>query len=228
MRVLLVEDEVNLAKLIKMNLELEGFEVDHSDNGASALDKLNQGYYDIVVLDLMIPKVSGMDVLAAMRLKNTDTPVIIVSAKDTSTDRISGLKMGADDYLNKPFEIEELVIRMHKLLDRHKIQNTDTPQTEVFEFGKNSIDYKTYIAHDGIKEIQLSQKEFMIMKLLISKKNEVVSRQEILKNVWGYDVFPTTRTIDNFISALRKYFEEDIKDPQHIKSIRGVGYKFIA
>ena len=227
MRVLLVEDEANLAKVIKMNLELEGYEVDHSSDGTNALDRLNQGYYDIVVLDLMLPKLSGMDVLAAMRLQNTETPVIIVSAKDTSTDRITGLKMGADDYLNKPFEIEELIIRMQKLLGRSQTTQAARSNVDMVKFGKNSIDYKTYLAHNGEKEIQLSKKEFMIMKLLISKKNEVVSRQEILKNVWGYDVFPTTRTIDNFISALRKYFEVDIKDPQHIKSIRGVGYKFI-
>lgn len=229
-RVLLVEDEVNLSKLIKLNLELEGYEVDHAANGATALANIDEAHYDIVLLDLMLPKVSGMEVLAAIRLKNEQLPVIIVSAKDTSTDRINGLKHGADDYLTKPFEIEELVLRLKKLLDRSVLQSQAAPetiQTELYKFGSNSINFKTFIATNASKSFELSQKEYLILKYLISKKNEVVSRQELLKAVWGYDVYPTTRTIDNFISTLRKYFESDIKEPKYLKSVRGVGYRFV-
>jgi len=225
-RVLLIEDEKSLRILIKMNLELEGYEVDQAQNGQEALRKFESAYYDIAVLDLMLPKVSGINVLNAIRLKNSHLPIIITSAKDTSSDRINGLKHGADDYLIKPFEIEELILRMQKLIDRAQL-TADTPAAlDAYAFGPNSINFKTQMATNATEEFELSQKETLIMKYLISKKDEVVSRQDILKNVWGYDVFPTTRTIDNFISTLRKYFESDMKDPQYIKSVRGVGYKF--
>lgn len=223
-RVLLIEDEKSLRLLIKMNLELEGYEVDQAQNGKEALRMFENAYYDIAVLDLMLPKVSGIKVLEAIRVKNTTLPIIITSAKDTSSDRINGLKHGADDYLTKPFEIEELILRMQKLIDR--TQAPVTAELETVNFGNNWINFKTQMAFNGEEEFELSIKECLIMKYLISKKNEVVSRQDILKNVWGYDVFPTTRTVDNFISVLRKYFEKEIKSPQHIKSVRGVGYKF--
>ena len=224
-RVLLIEDEKSLRLLIKMNLELEGYEVDQAQNGKEAIRMFESAYYDIAVLDLMLPQVSGIKVLEAIRVKNSTLPIIITSAKDTSSDRINGLKHGADDYLTKPFEIEELILRMQKLLDRAQVQSPEDVDT--YTFGHNSIDFKKQTASNGDEDFDLSVKECLIMKYLISKKNEVVSRQDILKNVWGYDVFPTTRTVDNFISILRKYFEDDIKSPQHIKSIRGVGYKFM-
>lgn len=223
-RVLLIEDEKSLRLLLKMNLELEGYEVDQAQNGKEALKMFESAYYDIAVLDLMLPKVSGIKVLEAIRVKNNTLPIIITSAKDTSSDRINGLKYGADDYLTKPFEIEELILRMQKLIDRAKAPTT--AELEVVKFGSNWINFKTQVAFNGEEEFELSIKECLIMKYLISKKNEVVSRQDILKTVWGYDVFPTTRTVDNFISVLRKYFEKEIKSPKHIKSVRGVGYKF--
>lgn len=225
-RILLIEDEANLRNLVKLNLELEGYEVTTAENGKVALDKLQEAHYDLVILDLMLPKVSGMDVLTKLRLENTTVPLIITSAKDTSTDRIAGLKNGADDYLTKPFEIEELLLRIHKLLERSQLQ---TPPTELesYSFGPNHINFKEYIASNAQTKFELKPKEIQLMKFLISKKNEVVSRQEILKNVWGYDVYPSTRTVDNFIATLRKYFEEDVKNPTFIKSIRGIGYKFV-
>jgi len=226
MRVLLVEDEPSLRKLVSMNLRMEGYEVETAENGKVALDKLEEAHYDLMILDLMLPLVSGLDVLTTLRLTNSDLPIIITSAKDSSSDRILGLKEGADDYLVKPFEIEELTLRMQKLLERSQIPESDD-LLDSYTFGPNTVDFKTFIANTRQGEIQLKQKEILILKFLISKKNQVVSRQDILRKVWGYDVYPSTRTIDNFISSLRKYFEEDIKNPTYIISIRGVGYKFV-
>lgn len=225
MRILIVEDEKNLSHLVKLNLELKGHEVELVEDGLQALEKTEQAYFDLIVLDLMLPKLSGMDVLSRLRLKNNHTPVIITSAKDTSTDRINGLKQGADDYLTKPYDIEELELRINNLVARRNPENN--PIGNTYTFGENFINFQTFEASHKDKSFDLSLKETMILKYLISKKNEVVSRQDILKNVWGYDVYPSTRTIDNFIAALRKHFEENIKDPKYIKSVRGVGYKFV-
>lgn len=226
MRILLVEDEPSLRKLVSLNLTLEGYEVETAENGKVALDKLSEAHYDLMVLDLMLPLVSGLDVLTTLRLTNSELPVIITSAKDSSSDRIRGLKEGADDYLVKPFEIEELTLRMHKLLERSQTADTED-LLDSYCFGPNEVNFKTYMATNKEGTIQLKQKEILILKFLISKQNQVVSRQDILRKVWGYDVYPSTRTIDNFISTLRKYFEEDIKNPAYIISIRGIGYKFV-
>jgi len=226
MRILLVEDEKNLRDVISLNLELEEWEVVSVDNGKDAIDRAVTEHYDIIILDLMIPKINGLEVLKTIRIKNHSTPVIIISAKGTSTDRIKGLKLGADDYLSKPFVIEELIIRINKLTERLQM-TSDVIISDQFTFGDNKVDFKSYIAHAGDRQYELSPKEAQILKLLITNKNEVVSRQEILRSVWGYDIFPSTRTIDNFIASLRKYFEEEPKDPKFIKSVRGVGYKFV-
>ncbi len=226
MRILLVEDEVSLRKLVSLNLSMEGYEVETAENGQVALAKLDEAYYDLMILDLMLPKVSGLDVLTTLRLTNAKLPVIITSAKDSSSDRIQGLKEGADDYLVKPFEIEELVIRIQRLLERTQNQVTD-PILESYTFGPNHINFETFVGETAQGKVELKQKELLILKFLIAKKNQVVSRQDILRKVWGYDVYPSTRTIDNFISSLRKYFEEDIKNPKYILSVRGIGYKFV-
>lgn len=226
-RLLLVEDEQSLSKVIQLNLEMEDYEVVLARDGASAIDKFNSEHFDLVILDLMLPRLNGMDFLQSIRVKNADTPVIIISAKDTSSDRIKGLKSGADDYLVKPFEMEELLIRIQKLLER-KSGMAERIQSDIFTFADCEINFKTYTARKAGKEIQLSQKETHILKFLISNKNMVLSRPEILKAVWGYDVYPSTRTIDNFIALLRKNLEDDPKNPKHIKSVHGVGYKFDA
>jgi len=224
-RILLIEDEKSIREIVKLNLEMENYEVTTAQDGMEALKKISDAYYDLIVLDIMLPKINGIEVLEKIRLTNNDTPVIIISAKDTSTDRIKGLKSGADDYLVKPFEFEELELRIQKLLDR-SIQKPDVVELNEFNFGNKSINFKTFMGRNGETTFQLSQKEVQILKYLISKKNQVVPRQDILKSVWGYDVFPSTRTVDNFIAALRKHFEDTPKNPQYIHSIRGIGYKF--
>jgi two-component system alkaline phosphatase synthesis response regulator PhoP len=224
-RILVVEDEINISKLVKLNLEMEGYEVNISANGKDALKQVEEAHYDLVVLDLMLPELDGIKVLQRLKLNFPLLPVIITSAKDTSKDRIKGLKAGAEDYLIKPYNLEELIIRIHKLLER--FQEKDADLDNVYKFGSNQINFSSYEAKGIDGTFQLTKKEILLLKMLIEKKNQVVSREEMLKNVWGYDVYPSTRTIDNFIMSLRKYFEVDPRNPEYILSIRGVGYKFV-
>jgi len=225
MRILLVEDEENIRDVVKLNLEMEDFEVITSGNGKEALKIIGEQHFDLLILDVMLPDVNGFQICEQVRLSNMDVPIIFLTAKDTSTDRITGLKKGADDYLTKPFHLEELLLRVNNLIKRSSKSPENTP--EVYTFGKNKINFITFEAKTEKDEFNLTKKEVKLLKLLIDRKNEVVSRQQILQSVWGYDVYPSTRTIDNFILSFRKYFEENPRKPEHFLSIRGVGYKFI-
>lgn len=225
MRILLVEDEKNIRDLVKMNLELEGYEVVATGEGKEAIKFFQGQHFDIILLDVMLPEVSGFQICEQIRLSNMDVPIIFLTAKDAAADRIAGLKKGADDYLTKPFNLEELLLRVQNLLKRTQKDPENKP--EVFEFGQNKVNFLTYEASNAKNEFVLTKKEAMLLKLLTDRENEVVSRQQILQSVWGYDVFPSTRTIDNFILSFRKYFEKDPKHPQFFLSIRGVGYKFV-
>lgn len=225
--ILLVEDEENLHEALKLNLELEGYEVSSAYDGLSAVKAVQQEYFDLVILDIMLPGIDGLTVLESIRIQHNEVPILILSAKNSSADRVTGLKKGADDYLTKPFNLEELMLRVHKLIQKNKkIKDKDTIG-DTYQFGSNKIDFRAQEAttHDGQK-IQLSKKEAMLLKLLIENKNEVVPREKILQTVWGYNVYPTTRTIDNFILSFRKYFEEDSRSPKYFHSVRGVGYKY--
>jgi len=224
MRILLVEDEEQLRKIIKMNLELDGYEVIATDNGRKALELAEGQHFDLMILDVMLPEVNGFQICEQVRLRNSKVGIIIISAKDTSNDRITGLKLGADDYLTKPFNLEELLLRVQNLLKRSSEENAK--DLEKYSFSGNDINFVTYDAHGINGEFRLTKKEVLLLKLLIERQGEVVSRQQILQTVWGYDIYPSTRTIDNFILSFRKYFEKDQRDPQHFHSIRGVGYKF--
>lgn len=224
MRILVVEDEDEIRKVIKMNLEFENHEVIAVDNGKKALQIIDNQHFDLMILDIMLPEVNGLQICEQVRLQNSKVGIIIVSAKDTSADRITGLKLGADDYLTKPFELEELLLRVNKLLKR-SIEEV-AKDIDEYHFGDNYINFATYNAKGQDGDFHLTKKEVMLLKLLIDRQNEVVSRHQILQTVWGYDIFPSTRTIDNFILSFRKYFEADPKVPRYFHSIRGVGYKF--
>jgi two-component system, OmpR family, alkaline phosphatase synthesis response regulator PhoP len=225
MRILLVEDEENIRDLIQLNLEAEGYEVVSTGNGRKALDLIGGQHFDLLLLDVMLPEVDGFSITEQVRLSNHEVPILILTAKDMAQDRIAGLKRGADDYLTKPFNLEELLLRVSNLLRRS--QRVKGEAIDQFEFGNNFVNFETYEGTTFRGEaITLTKKEAMLLKLLVERKNEVVSRNQILQAVWGYDVFPSTRTIDNFILAFRKYFEEDPKQPRFFHSIRGVGYKF--
>ncbi len=225
MRILLVEDEENIREVVKLNLEMENFEVVASDNGKDALKYFYEQHFDLLILDVMLPEINGYQICEQVRLTNMEVPIIFLTAKDASTDRILGLKKGADDYLTKPFVLEELLLRVNNLIKRTSKSPENTP--EIYAFGDNKINFATYQAEGNPGSFNLTKKEAMLLKLLIDRKNEVVSRQQILQSVWGYDVYPSTRTIDNFILSFRKYFEQDPKNPEYFLSVRGVGYKFI-
>lgn len=225
--VLLVEDEENLHDALRLNLELEGYEITSAYDGNEALSKLEQEYFDLIIMDVMLPGLDGISVTETIRLQNNEVPILILSAKNTSADRVFGLKKGADDYLTKPFNLEELLLRVQKLIEKNKrMQDKDTVG-DSYSFGKNTIDFKAQevLTRKG-ERLQISKKEAMLLKLLIENKNEVVPREKILQAVWGYNVYPTTRTIDNFILGFRKYFEEDSRNPRFFHSVRGVGYKY--
>lgn len=224
-RILLVEDEDAIRDLLKLNLELEGYEIDAVANGRDAIKKLNGAHFDLLILDIMLPEISGLQVAEHFRLNDRETPILMLTAKDTSTDRITGLKMGADDYLTKPFVLEELLLRIQNLLRRS--QKGTVLSGDTYTFNGNEINFVNYSATTKNGTFELTKKEALLLKLLIDRKNEVVSRQQILQSVWGYDVYPSTRTIDNFILSFRKYFETDPKVPEYFHSIRGVGYKFV-
>jgi two-component system, OmpR family, alkaline phosphatase synthesis response regulator PhoP len=225
--ILLAEDEENLHEALKLNLELEGYEITSAYDGSAALKAIADEYFDLIILDVMLPEIDGINVTETVRLQNNDVPILILSAKNTSADRVLGLKKGADDYLTKPFNLEELLLRVYKLIDKNKKMQDKETIGETYSFGNNIIDFKAQEAKTKNGEtVQLSKKETMLLKLLIENKNEVVPREKILQAVWGYNVYPTTRTIDNFILSFRKYFEEDSRNPRYFHSVRGVGYKY--
>ena len=225
--ILLVEDEENLHEALKLNLELEGYEVSSAFDGAAAIKAIQSEYFDLLILDVMLPEIDGINITETVRLQNLEVPILILSAKNTSADRVLGLKKGADDYLTKPFNLEELILRVQKLIEKNKKLQDRSSIGDTYNFGKNTVDFKAQeaITKNGEK-VQLSRKESMLLKLLIENKNEVVPREKILQSVWGYNVYPTTRTIDNFILNFRKYFEEDSRNPKYFHSVRGVGYKY--
>lgn len=225
--ILLVEDKENLHEALKLNLEMEGYEVVSAFTGNEALAKIGNEYFDLIIMDIMLPEVDGISITESVRINNNEVPILMLSAKNSGADRVLGLKKGADDYLTKPFNLEELLLRVDKLIDKNKKIQVKESVGDVYEFGNNRIDFK---AQDAItwngQQVELSKKEAMLLKLLIENKGDVVTREKILQVVWGYNVYPTTRTIDNFILSFRKYFEEDSRNPRYFHSVRGVGYKY--
>ena len=227
-RILLAEDEKNLRDTITLNLELEGYEVVSVADGKMALKMFDEQRFNVVILDIMMPEFNGIEVCRKIRLTNSDTPILFLTAKGTTEDKLAGFKAGGDDYITKPFNLDEFLARIRVLVKFSLRQLHQDSGLNSYSFGPNHVDFKTFkaVGHSG-QEIKLTKKEALLLKLLLDRKNQVVSRQQILQYVWGYDVYPSTRTIDNFILSFRKYFESDPKNPQYIQSIRGVGYKFV-
>lgn len=226
-RILLVEDEEHLNEAIKLNLELDGHLVNAVNDGKKALDAFRQERFDLIVLDVMLPELDGFRVCEIIRLENTDVPILFLTAKNSSEDKINGLKKGADDYLVKPFNLEEFLLRTRILLKRSEKRHIAEKPPTLYKFGDNLVNFSTHVAQgSNSTTFQLTKKEVLLLKLLIERKNEVVSRETILETVWGYDVYPSTRTIDNFILTFRKYFELNPKESRFFHSIRGIGYKF--
>lgn len=223
-KILLAEDEENLLHVIKLNLEMEGYSLTTVVNGKDALLEAKKNGFDLLILDVMMPGINGFDVCKEFRKSNTETPVLFLTARGSGEDRVTGLKIGADDYLVKPFNLEELLLRVKILLGRNKKTQIIA---EDYSFGEFKINFKTYEIFEKDKKIaELGNREIQLLKLLIDKENQVVSREEILDLIWGEDTFPTSRTIDNYILIFRKYFEKNPREPRYFHSVRGVGYKF--
>jgi len=225
-RILLVEDESSLCDTIKLNLELEGYTVQIARDGKSALKSFKGERFNLIILDVMLPEMDGFTVCEAIRLENPEIPVLFLTAKNSSADRVYGLKIGADDYLTKPFNLEELLLRVQNLL-RRSVKSADAAALSDYVIGESKISFTKQEIIKGKDTIHLTRKEALLLKLLIERRNEVVSREHILETVWGYDIYPSTRTIDNFMVSFRKYFEKDPGNPQFFQSVRGIGYRFV-
>lgn len=225
-RILLAEDDPALRKAVKLNFVKEGWFVVEAENGEEALSLARQHRLDAAVFDVMMPKLDGVSVCKSLRSEGNDLPILFLTAKNDGDDRVEGLKAGGDDYLGKPFHLEELLLRVRRLM---RLRTTE-PVKVISEYAFTNgcqIDFDAFtIQTIRGEERKISKRESMLLRLLISKSGQVVSREEILEVVWGYHAFPNTRTIDNHIVAFRKYFELDPKQPLHFISIRGVGYRF--
>lgn len=226
-KILLVEDEESIAKSIQLNLELEGFQVTLCSDGEKVMPLFRSNVFDLIILDIMLPGIDGITLCKSIRLLNPKVPILILSAKNSGDDKVSGLRSGADDYLTKPFNLEEFLLRVQNLLKRNSTGLASSLNSNTYSFGNNEINFSTYEIKNNLGEMfSLTKKEIQLLKLLIDRKGEVVSRDEIIRLIWGHDAFPTTRTIDNYILSFRKYFEPDQRNPVYFHSIRGVGYKF--
>ena len=218
---LVIEDEVHIASLLKTNLSLDGFEVIVVDTGKKALDTIGSRHIDIILLDVMLPDCNGVDLCRKIKHSRSEIPIIILSALGQVSDRIKGLKSGADDYLPKPFDLEELQLRIEKLISRgNKITVND-----IVQIGNAEVDFKNLMIKTKNSSYSLTSKESLLLKFMFENANKVLSRELILNNVWGFEHFPNTRTIDNFIAHLRKFIETDPNSPRFITTVRGVGYK---
>ncbi|MBU1096191.1 MAG: response regulator transcription factor [Bacteroidetes bacterium] len=225
-KILIVEDEPTMRMGLADNLEFEGYEIDFADNGESGLKKILEGNFDLVLLDVMLPKLSGFDVCKNVRKNGNKTPIILLTAKGEEIDKVLGLELGADDYVTKPFSLRELIARIKAVLRRSEISDQSNVK-DIVQIGKLKINFTTYNAFDGDNSVQMTLKEFDVLKYLFLMKNKTVSRDDLLKEIWGQDVFTTTRTIDNFILKLRQKIEDDQNHPKIILTVHGIGYKLI-
>ena len=223
-RILVVDDEAHLADGIRENLEAEGYATEVAYDGSEGLATIRSGHFDLILLDVMMPKLDGLQVCKELRRDGRQTPVLFLTVKEAPEDRVRGFEAGGDDYLSKPFHLKELLLRVSAILRRSQWYNASDAG---LSFDGNRIDFQTYQAHAwDDTEHTLTHKEAMILKVLSEKEGSIVTREDILDRVWGYEVFPSTRTVDNFIVRLRKRFERNPEIPAHFHTVRGVGYRF--
>ncbi|HKT74448.1 MAG TPA: response regulator transcription factor [Steroidobacteraceae bacterium] len=229
-RVLVVEDDPHLAAGVGENLRAEGYEATSVPDGEQAIAWLHGQQCGLIVLDVMLPGMDGFAVCRALRQQGNNTPVLFLTARGDPADRVRGLEAGGDDYLAKPFHLQEFLLRVRAILRRWDWYRSAsaTDASAVLQFGGNEIDFRAFHARswNGITQ-ELTEKEAMILKVLAEHPGEIVSREDLLERVWGYDVFPSTRTVDNFILRLRKRFERDPANPKHFLTVWGVGYRFL-
>lgn len=223
--IMLVEDEIHLARGICFNLELEGCRISHFESGEKALATLEVEHFDLIILDVMLPGMDGFQVCRAVRELDPRVPVLMLTARSEDADRVAGLEHGADDYLTKPFNLVEFLLRVKGMLRRSSWYRPD-PVEEAYRFGDNEVFLLSYRARTAQGEIDLTEMEVRVLSLFFQKEGEIIPRGELLQSVWGYTSDTETRTLDNFIVRLRRYFEPDPGKPVHFQTVRGVGYRF--
>jgi len=227
--ILLVEDDLNLADGLTLNLEAEGYQVVHLTDGSQVADVYADGNIDLLLLDIMLPGKDGLAVCRDLRAKGETVPILFLTAKDQTDDKIEGLVAGGDDYITKPFDLQELLIRIQGIFRRQAwLAGTGEEVSDEFSFDGRHINFKTFVAKGPGGEFNLTRRECMVAKYLCERPGQVVSRDQLLDAVWGYHTYPTNRTIDNFVLKLRKIFEDDQRNPVYFETIRGVGYRFQA
>ena len=225
-KILVVEDEPEMLRGLKDNFEFEQYEVDVARDGVTALKKISGSSYDLVILDIMLPKMSGLDVCKRVREQGIATPIIMLTARSEEIDKVLGLELGADDYVTKPFGVRELLARAKAVMRRS--ENMTATSSDQMTLGPLKIDFAAYSAVRAGEPLSLTPKEFEIVKYLWHHRNKTVTRDELLTQVWGYDESMSTRTVDNFILKLRQKIEEDPANPKIILTMHGIGYKLIA
>ncbi len=225
-RVLLVEDEPGLVLTLTDRLANEGYRVETASDGVSGLERASEGGFDLIILDVMLPRKNGFDVCRDLRQRGVETPVLMLTARGQIVDKVVGLKLGADDYLTKPFEMMELLARLEALSRRAKKSENEQPQG-TYQFGSVRVDFRRAEVVRDDRQVELSAKEFQLLKYFIEHREATLSRDELLNGVWGYDAMPSTRTVDVHIAWLRQKIETNPRHPQFILTIHGLGYKFV-
>ena len=223
-RILVIEDEPQMLIGLRDNLELEGYEVATAADGEDGLTKASSIHPDLVILDITLPRKNGFEVCRELRTRAISTPVVMLTARTHETDKVLGLELGADDYVTKPFSITELLARVRAVL-RRTASRPAAPET--CTIGDVDIDFRIHQARRGSRRVEFTAREFDLLRYFVTHKGEVVTRDQLLNHVWGYEEFPTTRTVDNFVAKLRQKLEPSPREPEHILTVHGAGYKFV-
>jgi two-component system response regulator VicR len=227
--ILAIEDDPAILRGLSDNLRFEGYEVVTATDGEGGYQLQRERKPDLIVLDLMLPRMSGFEFCRKLRGEGIQTPILMLTARSEEPDRVLGLDLGADDYVTKPFSVRELMARVRALLRRSQAgaENTSN-QPDELRFGCAEIDFRSYEARRNSEPVEMTRKEFAILRYLASRAGQVVTRDELLNEVWGYEAYPASRTVDNHVAGLRAKLERDASQPEHIKTVYGVGYKFVA
>jgi two-component system alkaline phosphatase synthesis response regulator PhoP len=223
-KILIIEDEPDMVLGLKDNFEFEGYEVATAADGAAGLERARSQKPDLVILDIMLPKLSGLEVCKTLRSEGFEAPIIMLTARGQEIDKVVGLELGADDYVTKPFSIRELLARVRAILRR---ADGAKRRLSRYRFADLELDFETYRAKKGGEPLDMSPREFELLRYLIERKGETVSRDRLLEDVWGYESYPSTRTVDTHIAKLRAKIGDSGSEPRHILTIHGMGYKFV-
>lgn len=222
-KILIIEDEPDMLKGLKDNLEFEGYNIDTAAEGQTGLDKILQNHYDLVLLDVMLPQISGFDICKKARKDGIETPIILLTAKGEEIDKVLGLELGADDYITKPFSLRELLARVKAILRR----SANDTAGDIVRIGNLQVNFKNFEVKSGDEDIKMSHKEFEVLHYLYTNAGKTVDRDDLMDKVWGINYDITTRTVDNFILKLRQKIEADSNNPKIILTVHGIGYKMI-